>query len=430
VVVAVARLATGDPRLPAVDPLVRFLLAVAVIVCLCHLLGALVARLHQPPVVGEILGGLVLGPSVLGALWPSGQGWLFPSEVTAAVHMAAELGLVLFVFMLGCELRPGLLRTHRGAVPLVVAGAMGLPFLAGAGVAWWGRDLLTGPAHPVLLQVGFVGLAMAITALPVLARILVDLGLAGSRLGTLALACAATGDGIMWIALSLVLGVAGVGGVDPVLTTAAVGVFLVATLGYGRRALARAVGWAESRPAVSRHLLPMLVAAVLAFAAAAQLAGLHAVIGALLFGLLLPDGSATVKQARGQLRGFTMTVLLPLFFAGVGLETTVGVLGDSAGAWALFAAVLLVATATKLAGAAGGGLLAGLPAREALRLGALLNCRGVTELVVVAIGFQLGLVSATGLTMLVLMALITTAVTGPAMRLLGRSPGGGGPVMT
>ncbi|AHH99646.1 cation:proton antiporter [Kutzneria viridogrisea] len=402
---------------PALDPVAGFLLAVAVIVLVCHLFGAAARRLGQPAVIGEILGGLLLGPSALGALWPQGWHWLFPAQSLGALGLAGQMGLVTFIFLLGSELRLDTLggRARRGTA-LVTAGAVGVPLLVGMAVALPAHDLVAGSSPNSTAYVVFFGLAMSITALPVLARILVDLDLQRSPTGVLALTCAAIGDGTAWAALTVLLAVTGVGGTGRTLTTVALAVGLVlVTLLLVRPLLAALVARAD------RNLvLPVLAAGAIGYAATTQFIGLHAVIGAFLFGLAVPRDSPAVDQLRRQLEGFSVTLLLPLFFAGIGLSTSVGLLGGSAAHWVLFGAVLLAASASKFLGTSGAARLAGLPTRQALGLGALMNCRGVTELVVASIGYQYHLVNEFGLTVLVLLALITTALTGPLMRLINR----------
>ncbi|MFD1935550.1 MULTISPECIES: cation:proton antiporter [Nonomuraea] len=399
------------------DPVAPFLLAVAVIVFVSHLLGTVLERLHQPPVLGEILGGLLLGPSVLTSLWPGASKWLFTPTVVSALGTVAQLGLVTFMFLLGCELGRGGVRTSRGVVALVSIGAIGLPFLGGAGLALVGGDALAGDSPNRGAYVVFFGLALSITALPVLARVLLDLGIEGTRIGTLALASAASGDGLIWLALTVVLGLSG--GVS-VITTAGIGVALaLITMLWVRPALAAMVRAAEKQAFAGRFLLPVLLVGALGYAAVTHLMGLHPAIGAFLFGAVVPREVPVVEDLKRQLQGFVIMVLLPLFFAGIGLTTSVGLIGGSIAHWGLFVAVLLTAVATKFAGVVGFARLASLPRRDAWRLGALMNCRGVTELVVAAIGYQHHLISALGLTMLVLVALITTAATRPLIHLMG-----------
>ncbi|MFI6320164.1 cation:proton antiporter [Nonomuraea sp. NPDC050556] len=407
-------LASGMGRL---DPVAPFLLAVALVVFVSHLLGTVMERFHQPRVLGEILGGLLLGPSALTTLWPEAGTWLFTAPVMSALGMVSQLGLVTFMFLLGCELGRGGVRTSRGVVALVSVGAIGLPFLGGAGLALFGQGALAGDSSNHTAYVVFFGLALSITALPVLARVLLDLRMESTRIGTLALACAASGDGLIWMALTVVLGLSGG---TSILTTVGVGVALaLITMLWVRPALTAMIRRAESRGSARQFLLPVLLAGALGYAAITHMMGLHPAIGAFLFGVVVPRDVPVMEHLKLQLQGFVITVLLPLFFAGIGLTTSVGLIGGSVAHWGLFVAVLLTAIATKFAGAVGFARLASLPQRDAWRLGALMNCRGVTELVVAAIGYQHHLISALGLTMLVLVALITTAATRPLIHLIG-----------
>ncbi|WFE36483.1 cation:proton antiporter [Micromonospora sp. WMMD975] len=399
-----------------VDPLTRFLLAVAVILAGCHLLGELMRRLGQPAVLGEILGGLLLGPSAVGLLSPGLHRWLFPPDVLVNLDRMAQLGLVVFMFLLGCELRTGGARRPR-AIGLVVLGGMGLPVVAGFGLALAAEPVLRGAGAPVPAYALFLGLALAVTALPVLARILVDLRLDRSRTGALALSAAAVGDGVAWLALTVILAAATSGADVRSVTGVAVHLALVLVLFLCLRPVLAAI---VRRAGSERMLVVVLVVGAIAFAALTQLVGLHPFVGAFLFGVAVPRRSPVVERINHQLQGFTLTILLPLFFAGVGLAASVGLLGGDPGHWLLFLGVLAVATVTKVAGAGGGARLAGLPARDAVRVGVLMNCRGVTELVVASIGLRSGLVNELGFTILVLTAVVTTAMTAPLVRALAR----------
>jgi Kef-type K+ transport system membrane component KefB len=402
------------------DTLGRFLLAVSLVILLCHSLAALLRPAGQPAVVGEILGGICLGPSVLGLLWSAGQHWLFRPEVIRSLQTTAQLGLVVFMFLVGCELR----LEHGGAgysraIPAIVAGGFVLPFSIGALVAWSTRSSVLAVTAPRAGGVLVFGLAMAITALPVLARILVDLKLNGTAVGTLVLSAAATGDGLAWVVLTfiLVLNGLGSGGFAVVASVMAVA-FVVATLLFVRQALVALVRRAECAPDREQLLLPVLGVAI-GFAAISHALGLHPAIGAFLFGLAVPDRSALVGRINQRLTGLTITVLLPLFFASVGLDVSLGLLRTPY-RWLLFAAILMTAVAAKFVGAGFGARLSGLPTREAMRVGALMNCRGVTELVVATIALRYRLVNEFGFTVLVLMALVTTAMTVPLTRLVDR----------
>jgi Kef-type K+ transport system membrane component KefB len=399
------------------DPVSRFLVTLAVIMLVCHLCGALAHRFRQPRVIGEILGGVLLGPSLLGALWPAGLHWLLPSSVFSALQMTAQLGSIMFLFLVGCELRLSHVRACRSTVGMVVLTAMGLPTLVGFLVA---LTPLVGRAeggHGRLPFAVFLGLCLGVTALPVLARLLVDLGMNRTRLGTLALACAAAGDAVMWTGLTALLAATGAQSSDNLVRSAAIAVALVVvTVVAIRPALRALVGRAELRQE-SHLLLPVLVAGAILFAVVTSVIGLHPAIGAFLFGTVVPRDSIALERVQQQLRDFTLAVLLPVFFAvAVGLSTSIGLIGGSPTNWLMFVLVLAVACTTKFFGTTAAARGTGMSRSESRQLGALMNCRGVTELIVAAIGLQYGFINRLGFTVLVLVALVTTATSGPLVR--------------
>lgn len=416
----------NEPGSRGTDPAARFLLAAAVVLLVCHLVGDLLCQVGQPPVLGEIVGGLLLGPSALGAVWPHAQDWLFPPDVLGQLDRAAQLGLIIFMFVLGSELRSDHLDSPR-LVGAVVAGSTAVPLVAGVALAFAVAVDMAPDGHRSAGYVLFVGVAMAITALPVLARILIDLRLVGSRLGALAISTAAIGDGLVWMMLALTLTFAKGAGVPPDSaswwTTGGLALaFVLFVALVVRPALVVLERPGSSRRALDRgdYALIILVVGAIVCAAITDVIGLHPVLGAFLFGAAVPRGSATVRQISRRIQGFALTILLPLFFAGIGLNTSIGLLGVDPSHWLVFLAVLVVAVASKFAGTGGAARLAGLPTTESLQLGALMNCRGLTELLVAAIGLQYHLISRLGFTILVLVAVITTAITGPLVRLLMR----------
>ncbi|GLZ37791.1 cation:proton antiporter [Actinokineospora sp. NBRC 105648] len=408
--------------MPALGELTKFLLAVAVIVGVCHALGALCARLRQPPVVGELAGALLLGPALLGAVAPGLHHGLFTPAVLSAVNLAGQLGLVVFMFLLGTEMRFDRLRGVGATVGAVVVGSVAVPFAAGFGFAALVTRWFAPSGTPAAFYLVFFGLAISITALPVLARILTDHNVETSQTGTLALTVAAVGDGLAWAVLTVILTVAGAHGTGELLVRAALAVGLLllafAVVGPALRALLRRF---ETRDTDDRAVMALLVTGATAFAGATDAIGLHPIVGALLFGGVVPRGYPVVGRATKRLNDFAVVILLPLFFTSVGLKVSFAAFGDATG-WLLLAGGIIVATLSKFIGAAGGAALAGTGRRQSLRLGALMNCRGITELVVANVGLQQGLINTLGYTVIVLIAIVTTAATGPLARLRAADP--------
>ena len=404
------------------DPLVRFLVAVMIVLLVCNVFAAVAKRIRQPRVVMEIIAGIALGPSLLGAISPGTAKWIFTPAVSSAMGMAAQLGLVIFMFLLGLELTTEATGQRSRTLSLIVAGSLGLPFLAGIVVTLCTGTILTGTANHAA-SVSFLGIALAITAVPVLARILVDLRIEGSVAGRLSLAAAAIGDGFAWIGLTLILAVAGATSSEAALTSAAAAAgFVLGTLLWVRPLLAKALARLKN----SSVVVPAVVAIMLGFAAISQLVGLHVVVGAFLFGVVMPRDHELLQRMNQEIRMFSVTLLLPLFFAGIGMTTSIALLAATPMHLVAFLAVIVAAISTKLVGAGGAAWMAGLPRHDALRVGSLMNCRGVTELVVASIGYKFGLISHFGFTVLVLTALITTLSTAPLIRVLNRQAVRGG----
>ncbi|WP_433429290.1 cation:proton antiporter domain-containing protein [Nonomuraea sp. CA-141351] len=401
------------------SPATRFLLVVAVVVASAHLVGAVARRFGQPPVVGEILAGILLGPTLLGAVYPAAWHWLFPGEILGALDMTAQLGLVTFMFTLGCETRLDRLRGLGPAVTSVGLANLIVPFVCGLPLAlflYQGHDV--GGSLPGFVL--FFGLALSITALPVLARILQDRHLLNTAVGTLAIGSAAFGDVIAWTALAFVLTITGAAGGSDALLTLALAIAFTTVMFWGvRPALATLVRRTESARFPESALLSLVLVGSIASAVSTQLIGVHAVLGAFAFGAMMPRESLIVRRIVERIQGVTVAILLPVFFAYVGLHTSVGVFGSSPARWLTWIGILAVAMATKILGGSLMARFSGLPGTKAVSLGILMNCRGLTELVFANIGFQLGIIDEYLFTVLVLVALVTTALTGPMLQGLG-----------
>lgn len=394
------------------------LIAVAVILGLTAVGGMLARRIGQPAVLGEIFTGVALGPTVLGALPGNLTARLFPPDVMPALTLLAQLGLVFFMFLVGLEVDLGTARRLRRAVGAVSLGAVAVPFIAAVVLApFVYRDVAPEgnvPGGPTAFAI-YLGVALSVTAFPVLARILQERRMQGTQTGILALACAAVTDVVGWFLLLAAVLLGQGRGLLPVISTfgwlLALGAFLVLVV----RPVA--AYWSRrTQPTAVPALAFVLVGATLCAAATTALE-LHAAFGAFMFGAALPRAPQLVGPVEDGVRALSL-LLLPIFFAVAGLSLDLGAAAAVA-PWQVVA-VLTIAIAGKMLGAGLPALAVGLGRREAASLAVLLNTRGLTELVVLRVGLDSGLIGAGLYTVLVLMALTTTAATVPLLGLVER----------
>ncbi|WP_410672030.1 cation:proton antiporter [Amycolatopsis sp. cmx-4-68] len=402
----------GASRAAAIGhPLAQLLLAVALVVVACKAAGWLLQRIGQPPVIGEIAAGIVLGPSVLGAIWPAGAAAVLPNAIMPQLNVLAQVGIVLFVFLTGLELNTKLIR-GRGHLAVVVSHvSIAVPFVLGILLAAFAYAKFAPRGVGSLAFALFIGVSMSITALPVLVRILQDTGMFHTQAGVVALTCAVVDDVTAWSLLALVVAL--------ITASSLTGVFLTLGLAAAFAGLLFAVArpllakfFARTPETTLRRLAPLALVGVLLCATATEWIGVHAMFGAFLFGLVFPRGNVVEKWLHQNTSGLTTSLLLPLFFAFSGLRTDLGLLADPS-LWLWSAAILVVAVAGKLVSAAVAARSVGESLCRSLQIGVLMNCRGLTELVVLNVGLDLGVLSPTMFTMLVLMALISTAMTAP-----------------
>jgi Kef-type K+ transport system membrane component KefB len=394
-------------------------LDIAIVIVVARLMGRLFVRFRQPAVIGEILGGIMLGPSVLGLLPGNLPQVLFPADVRPYLNVIAQLGLVLFMFIVGLEVDLRLIQSRRGVATAVSLSSIALPFGLGIALASVLYPAHPGsaarPVSPVAFAL-FLGAAMSITAFPVLARILTERRMHRTPIGVLALACAAIDDVVAWSLLAVVVAVA-VGG-----TLAGFGTILLLTAVYAlvmiigvRPLLARLTARYRAAGRLTPDVLASVLVGLLLSACATEAIGIHAIFGAFVFGAVMPRSEPALTRAVLQrLEQVSTLLLLPVFFVITGLQVDVRAVG-SAGVVELLL-ILVAAIGGKFLGALAAARLSQVPRRQAAALGVLMNTRGLTEIVILQVGAQLGVLDGRLFTLMVLMALITTVMTEPLLR--------------
>ena len=392
----------------------QILLQLIVILIVVQIFGHLSGRIGQQWVIGEILAGIALGPSLLGALLPGIKAMVFPANALPTLQTLGDIGLVFYMFSLGSRLDTQMmLRQSRKAIVASLSGIL-LPLILGASLAFTLYPAFAGPKATLVSFMLLVGTAMAITAFPVLARLLSEKKMLSTKIGALALTCAAVDDIMAWCLLALVIAVVHAQGVTSGLLTVGLTVlFIGVMLGIVRPLLAY-----TSRHLPSPHLLVALTLVLLLLSAYTTNAiGIHPVFGAFLMGLILPRRATFIEQVRS-LDQVNNMIFLPLFFVYSGLRTQIGLIGAPA-LWLICLLVLAVACLGKILGGTLSVRWMGESWRESLTLGVLMNTRGLVELIVLNIGLDLGVLSPALFTMLVIMAVVTTMMASPLLPLLG-----------
>jgi Kef-type K+ transport system membrane component KefB len=397
--------------------LLTLTLQIAVIIGVSRVLGALFRALRQPQVIGEVVAGILLGPSLLGWLAPSLSAALFPPVTLPFLKVLSEVGIIFFMFLIGLELDPGLLRERGRAAVVISVASIVAPFTLGAAAAFALHGAFGPPQVSALGFAVFLGAAMAITAFPVLARILIERDLLRTRLGVLALTCAAVNDIAGWCLLSVVAALGrGGGGLTGVTTLVWVGLYVALAVGLVRPRLVRLEVW-HGRAGLTKNLLATVFVLLMLSALATEWIGIHAIFGVFLFGVVMPKGGELARAITHRIDDFATVFLLPLYFAYTGLRTQIGLLSGPT-EWAIAALLIAVAVAGKFGGSLIASRWVGLGWREASALGVLINTRGLMELIILNIGLDLGLITPAVFAMMVLMAIVTTMITSPALAVL------------
>jgi K+:H+ antiporter len=394
------------------------LVQLVVIVGASRIFGLAFRRIGQTAVIGEMFAGILLGPSLLGQVSPSLESRLFPPDSLPPLYLISQLGVVLFMFVVGTEVDLDRLRRRARATMFISNAGIIVPFALGVGLSIYLHDRYAPAGVAYLTFALFVGIAMSITAFPVLARILSERGLTQTDIGNTAIGCAAIGDVTAWCLLALALAIGqGQGFTQPVIAVTLTAVVALIALVVVRPRASGFFGSADSAGATRGSLLRALIFLFIT-AWATETIGVHALFGAFLAGAAVAGAESLREPLRKAIEPLTSTLLLPLFFAYAGLRTQVGSL--SAEAWFACVLVLIAAVAGKFGAISAAARVQGFSWRDSVALGALMNTRGLMELVVLNIGYDLGILSAPLYTMMVIMALTTTCMAGPVLALLAR----------
>jgi len=399
-------------------PLAVLIIQLIAVVLTARVFGYWATRVGQPPVVGEIIAGLALGPSLLGWISPDASAFLFPTNSLGTLNLFSQVGVILFMFVAGLELDTSHLRSRAHTAVAVSHVSIVLPFLLGVSLALVMYSSYAPAGVPFHAFALFMGIAMSITAFPVLARILADRNMMTTPLGSTAMTCAAVDDVTAWTLLAMVVAIATQGaalGVLATITAWAVA-FVLAMLYIVKPWLASLFDRPAATSPVTRERVALVLAVVFGAALFTEALGIHALFGAFVAGVCMPAVPEVRNQLRERLESFATIFLLPVFFAFTGLRTQLGLLTDVSG-WMICAVIILVATVGKLGGSMLAARFTGMDWNSAFTLGALMNTRGLMELVALNVGYELGVLSPRLFTMMVVMALVTTAMTGPLLTL-------------
>jgi Kef-type K+ transport system membrane component KefB len=391
---------------------VLLLLQIAAILAACRLLHLIAGRLGQPPVIGEIVAGLLLGPSFFGWIAPNLYARLFPAASLQVLNELSQIGLILFMFLVGLHLDLTEVYELRRVAGLAGLLSIAVPFALGLALAGPLHSLA--PATPMLPFTLLIAVSISVTAFPVLARILSDQKISATRLGHVAIACAAFNDVLCWAFLAWIVAISRSAqgsalGSFAILVVYIAGMFVVIRPGL-RWFMSRMNG----RLPVSAELSTMLIFVFLS-SWVTELTGFHALFGAFLGGVVWPRRDSNREDVAGKIEPLATAMLIPLFFSYTGLRTNIGSLGENLGLTVLVMAAAIVG---KVGGGFTGAKIAGFGVRNSLALGCLLNTRGLVELIVLNVGLDLGILSPPLFSMLVMMALMTTAITTPALKMV------------
>ena len=399
------------------DMLFHTLLALLVAIVAARVIGLLFRLVKQPPVIGEIIAGILLGPSLLGRVAPDAFRFLLPNDIAPLVGVIAQIGVILYMFIVGLKLDMNLLRRRARVAVIVSHASIVAPFLLGALLAFWLYPRFSTSDVPFTAFALFMGISMSITAFPVLARILTDRGMHGTPLGAMALTCAAVDDVTAWCLLAFLMSVVRSAPEDLLITVGSTVGFIFVMLLVVRPAILLVRQWRDRRTYLSQGIFSSVCVLLLLIALIAERIGIHALFGAFLLGALIPHDSQLADDLTKRFEDVAVVLLLPAFFAYTGMRTQLDLV---TGVNELVACGLVVLSASvgKFGGSTFAAWATGLGWRQSVALGVLMNTRGLMELVVLNIGLDLKIISPTLFAIFVTMALFTTLATTPILHCL------------
>jgi len=399
-------------------PLAILLAQIVAIILVARIFGWICKKIGQPTVVGEIMAGIFLGPSLVGMYFPEFSAALFPSESLGNLQFLSQIGLILFMFVIGMELDLNVLRNKAHDAVVISHASIIFPFALGIGLAYFVYETFA-PANVQFLSFGlFMGIAMSITAFPVLARIVQERGIHKTRLGTMVITCAAADDITAWCLLAAVIAIVKAGSfVSAIYIIMLAALYVLVMLKVVRPFLKRVGDLHASKENLSKPIVAIFFLTLLISSYATEVIGIHALFGAFMAGAIMPENVKFRSLFIEKVEDVALVLLLPLFFVFTGLRTQIGLLNDPY-LWKVTAMIILVAVIGKVAGSALAARFVGQGWKDSLVIGALMNTRGLMELVVLNIGYDLGVLTPEIFAMMVIMALVTTMMTGPALDLI------------
>lgn len=391
---------------------------IVTIILVARILGWIFKKIGQPTVIGEILAGIVLGPSLIGMYFPAFSGFLFPAESLGNLQLLSQIGLILFMFIVGMEVDINVLKNKAHDAVVISHASIIVPFSLGMGLAYFIYQSFAPPGVRFTSFGLFIGISMSITAFPVLARIVQERGIHKTRLGTIVITCAAADDITGWSILAAVIAIAKAGSFASSFYTLLMAVFYVFVMIKIVRPFLKRVGDLHTSSAnLSKSIVAIFFVTLILSSFATEIIGIHALFGAFMAGAIMPTNQKFRNIFIEKIEDIAIVLLLPLFFVFTGLRTEIGLLND-AYLWEITGLIILVAITGKFVGSALAAKFVGQNWKDSLTIGALMNTRGLIELVVLNIGYDLGILTPTVFSMLVIMALVTTFITGPALDLI------------